>query len=57
MKRGDVLVKLGSHDIRSVEDLMYVLNDSKPGETVKLVVLRAGKSVELEATFQESRGR
>jgi hypothetical protein len=54
MRRGDVLVKLGSHEIRSVEDLMYVLNDSKPGETVKVVVLRSGKPVELEATFQES---
>ena len=57
MKRGDILVKLGSHDIRSVEDLMYVLNDSKPGETVKAVVLRNGKPVELDTTFQESRGR
>ena len=54
MRRGDILVKLGTHDIRSVEDLMYVLNDSKPGETVKAVVLRGGKPVELEATFQES---
>jgi Tol biopolymer transport system component len=57
MRRGDVLVRLGTHDIRSVEDLMYVLNDSKPGETVKAVVERGGKRVELEATFQESRGR
>jgi Tol biopolymer transport system component len=57
LKRGDVLVRLGPNDIRSVEDLMYVLNESKPGETVKVVVLRAGKPVELEATFQESRPR
>jgi S1-C subfamily serine protease len=57
MRRGDILVRLGTHDIRSVEDLMYVLNDSKPGETVKAVVDRGGKRVELEATFQESRGR
>jgi hypothetical protein len=57
MRRGDILVKLGQHDIRSVEDLMYVLNDSKPGETVKAVVLRGGKPVELETVFQESRGR
>jgi Tol biopolymer transport system component len=54
MRRGDVLVKLGTHDIRSVEDLMYVLNDSKPGETVKAVVFRNGKPIELETTFQES---
>ena len=57
MRRGDILVRLGTHDIRSVEDLMYVLNDSKPGETVKAVVERGGKRVEVEATFQESRGR
>jgi hypothetical protein len=57
LKRGDILVKLGPHDIRSVEDLMYVLNESKPGETVKVVVQRGGKAIELEATFQESRPR
>jgi S1-C subfamily serine protease len=33
---------------------MYVLTESKPGETVKAVVLREGKRVELQATFQES---
>ena len=57
LKRGDILVRLGTNDIRSVEDLMYVLNESKPGETVKVIVLRSGKPVELEATFQESRPR
>ncbi|MBL8607570.1 MAG: M20/M25/M40 family metallo-hydrolase [Myxococcales bacterium] len=54
MKRGDVLVKLGAHDIASVEDLMFVLNASKPGETVPAVVQRDGKEVKLEVTFQES---
>ncbi len=34
LRRGDLLVKLGTHDIGSVEDLMYALNASKPGETV-----------------------
>jgi S1-C subfamily serine protease len=55
MQRGDVLVKLGTHDIGSVEDLMYVLNASHPGETVNAVVVRDGKEVKLEATFQESK--
>jgi hypothetical protein len=57
MRRGDILVKLGKHEIGSVEDLMFVLNASKPGETVKAVVIRDGKEVELEATFQESKRR
>jgi S1-C subfamily serine protease len=32
---------------------MFVLNSSKPGETVPAVVLREGKEVKLEVTFQE----
>lgn len=57
MKKGDVLVRLGKSEVGSVEDLMFVLNASKPGETVPAVVLRDGKEVKLEVTFQESHGR
>jgi Tol biopolymer transport system component len=54
MQRGDILVRLGKHDIASIEDFMYVLNASKPGETTSAVVLREGKELKLEVTFQES---
>lgn len=57
MRRGDILVKLGTFEIRSVEDLMFVLMQAKPGETVTAVVLREGKSTPLETTFQEGRRR
>lgn len=57
MRRGDVIVKLGTYEVRSVEDLMFVLMQSKPGETVTGVVLRDGKEVKLETTFQEGRRR
>jgi S1-C subfamily serine protease len=57
MRRGDVLVRLGTFDISSVEDLMFALNASKPGQTVTAVVMRDGKRVELKATFQESKRR
>ncbi|HEU4537363.1 MAG TPA: M28 family peptidase, partial [Polyangiaceae bacterium] len=53
MRKGDVVVRLGKNDLNGVEDLMFVLNASKPGETVPAVVLRAGKEVRLEVTFQE----
>jgi Zn-dependent M28 family amino/carboxypeptidase len=56
MRRGDLLIKLGSHDISSIEDFMYVLNASKPGETTKVVVVRDGKRVELDVTFQDGAG-
>jgi hypothetical protein len=55
MKRGDVIVRLGPHAIRSVEDLMYALQAFKPGETTAAVVVREGKEMKLEATFQEPR--
>ncbi len=54
MKKGDVIVRLGKSEIGSVEDLMFVLNASKPGETVPAVVMRDGKEVHLTVTFQES---
>jgi Tol biopolymer transport system component len=57
MKRGDLLVKLGNHPIGSVEDLMYVLNASQPGETVTAIVVRDGREVPLQVTFQESKRR
>jgi hypothetical protein len=55
MKRGDILVQLGTHQIGGVEDLMYALNASKPGETVTATVMRDGKEVRLSTTFQESK--
>ena len=55
IKRGDVLVKLGNHDIGDVRELMFALNASKPGETVKAVVLREGKRVEATVTLEESK--
>jgi Tol biopolymer transport system component len=54
MRKGDILVRLGKSEIASVEDLMFVLNGSKPGETVPAVVLRDGKETKLEVTFQEA---
>lgn len=57
LKKGDVLIRLGKSEVGSVEDLMFVLNASKPGETVPAVVLREGKEVKMDVTFQESAGR
>ncbi|MBS2024010.1 MAG: M28 family peptidase [Deltaproteobacteria bacterium] len=53
LMRGDLLVKLGVHDVGSVEELMFALNASKPGQTVTAVVVREGKEVPLTVTFAE----
>ncbi|MFO0551793.1 MAG: M28 family peptidase [Polyangiaceae bacterium] len=52
MQRGDLLVQVGEHQVHSVEDLMYVLAEAKPGQKAKAVVMRNGQRVELEVTFQ-----
>lgn len=57
MKRGDVITRLGTFEVSSVEDLMFVLMQAKPGETVTATVLRDGKPIQLETTFQEGRRR
>lgn len=55
LRRGDILIKLGLHDIRTVEDFMYALSSSKPGETVTAIVLRDDKQVPIKVTFQQGR--
>ena len=55
VKGGDLLIKIGKHDLTSVQDLAFALGDAKPGEKTKLVLMRAGKRLELDATFQESK--
>jgi Tol biopolymer transport system component len=55
LQRGDILVHLGDHVISGVEDLMYVLTESKPGTTMKAVVVRDGKEMTVEVTLQKSR--
>jgi Tol biopolymer transport system component len=57
LRRGDILVRLGRHPIDNVQDFSYVLNASKPGETVTAVVLRDGRSLEVSVTFQEGHRR
>lgn len=53
MQRGDVLLRIGNTEIKSVHDLMFVLNAAKPGLSVGVSVLRGGARIELQATFEE----
>jgi S1-C subfamily serine protease len=55
LRRGDILVRLGEHPISGVEDLMYVLTETRPGTTLKAVVVRDGKELGIEVTLQEGR--
>ncbi len=58
LRRGDILVRLGQHAVDSVQDFSYVLNASKPGETVTAAIIREGRPLAVPVTFEESkRGR
>jgi Tol biopolymer transport system component len=57
MRRGDTLVGLGKAEIKSVHDFMFILNGSKPGQTVTARVKRDGKVIELPVTFEEHQPR
>ncbi len=55
LKRGDILVGLGNLEIRSVADLMSVLEAARPGQSTRVRALRDGQLLELEAKYQEAR--
>jgi len=57
LRRGDVLVQLGTHTIGSVEDFMFALTASKPGDSMTATVLRDGRRVELAVTLGEAPAR
>lgn len=56
IRRGDLLVELGGTEIRDINDFMYVLRRSKPGEAATAVVVRDGQRVPVQVTFGVSQG-
>jgi Peptidase family M28/PDZ domain/PA domain len=47
LTRGDVIVKLGGHDVGNIHDYMFALGDLSPGAEVVIEVEREGKRVPL----------
>src|SRR5512140_1990272 len=51
LKAGDVIVKFDGIRVDNIYDYTYALRSRKPGQSVKITVLRDGKEVELVATL------
>lgn len=51
LKGGDVIVKFGEDSILSMQEYAMSLRKYKPGDKVKVVVMREGKALTLEATL------
>src|SRR5690606_38423481 len=57
LQRGDRIVALAGREVRDIYDLMYVLQQARPGEQATVVVEREGLRFESTVTFGSSRGR
>ncbi|MGK2858401.1 MAG: M28 family peptidase [Thermoanaerobaculia bacterium] len=57
IRGGDTIIRIAGTTITNLYDMTYALQDSKPGETVDVVVIRDGKDVTLRATLGERSAR
>jgi hypothetical protein len=55
LRAGDVIIRLATMQIQTIEDLTAALEAKKPGDEVEIVVLRAGSPVNLKATLRARR--
>jgi Tol biopolymer transport system component len=51
MRKGDLLVELSGTEVRDINDFMFVLRKSKPGEKTTAVVVRDGQRLTMDVTF------
>ena len=57
LKGGDRIIQIGTAEIASVADLMYVLEQAKPGTQVKITFVRDNKLQQATATYGPPRSR
>jgi aminopeptidase YwaD len=52
---GDTIVRFGGHEVKTLEDLVFVLRGKRAGDRVEVVVVRAGQERRAEAVLEERR--
>jgi Tol biopolymer transport system component/membrane-associated protease RseP (regulator of RpoE activity) len=57
LKANDRIIQIGTHEVANVQDLMFVLEQSKPGQDTTIIFIRDGKQQSVKATFGTPRGR
>jgi Tol biopolymer transport system component len=57
LRGGDRIVQIGTHEIATVADLMFVLQKERPGTTTTITYVRDGKTLTATATFAAPAGR
>lgn len=49
---GDIMIQFGEKKVVNIYDFMYAMNDHKPGDIVKVKVLREGEEMEFDVTLE-----
>jgi S1-C subfamily serine protease len=57
LKAGDRIIQIGTAEVANVPDLMFVLEQSKPGTQTTITFVREGKTQSVTATFGTPRAR
>ncbi len=53
LKGGDILIEFDGKKVQNLYDFTYILRTKKPGDTVKVKVLRDGKPLDAECTLEK----
>lgn len=51
LKGGDVIIKFGNTDVKSIYDYMYAMAEFKPGDETDIIVLRNNEKISLKVTL------
>ena len=57
LQRGDLITELAGREVRDIYDLMFILQEVKPGEQGNIVYEREGEMIETIVIFGGSSGR
>lgn len=52
LQSGDIMIKFGDKKVANIYDFMYAMQEHKPGDVVKVIVLRDGKEKEFDITLE-----
>ena len=55
VRAGDVIVRFGGLEVRTLEDLTFQLRARRPGDEVQVVVVRDGREQTVRAVLSERR--
>lgn len=55
IKKGDVIISMAGNNVKTVKDIESIMKNYKAGDTVSVTVVRNGKNMKLNLTFEEEK--